>query len=290
MSQHDNLMRLMGSIASRQVEMDANSIVRLSDAEFGVFSQFGEDGIIQYLIRKCAILLSERRFVEFGVENYTEANTRFLLVNDNWSGFVMDASQENISYIKNDEISWRHDLQAAYCFVSPENLNALLKWAGFEKNLGLFSIDIDGMDYWVWEALTDVCPVIVICEYNSIFGPSAKITIPYQESFSRTKAHHSNLYFGSSLGALVHIGSLKGYCFVGSNSAGNNAFFVRKDRVGDMPVLTSEEGYIESKFRESRDEFGRLTYARGKNRLSLIEHMPVYDIETKSVRPIREIG
>lgn len=289
MSQYDNIMQLLGGIAIRQITENYSHIRSLRDAEFRVFSQFGDDGIIQYLIKQCAICLDEQRFVEFGVENYAEANTRFLLINNNWSGFVMDPSEKNIALIKNDDISWRHDLQAKCCYVTPDNINHLLVSSDFSNNIGILSIDIDGMDYWVWRALESANPVIIICEYNSVFGSKAKVTVPYDAHFNRGRAHHSNLYFGSSLAALIDLANNKGYGFVGSNSAGNNAYFVRNDRLGVLPTFTSEQGYIESKFRESRDETGRLTYVRALNRVSLIDHMPVYDLETASVVPLRHV-
>jgi hypothetical protein len=120
-------------------------IDHLYDVEFKVFSQWGDDGIIQYLIRNLDI--PNKTFVEFGVENYTESNTRFLLINNNWSGLVMDGSSENISYIKNDEIYWQYDLQAKHAFIDVDNVNDLISCAGFSEELGLLHIDIDGNDY-----------------------------------------------------------------------------------------------------------------------------------------------
>src|SRR6185503_16920025 len=215
---------------------------KLSDYEFKIFSQFGEDGIIQYLISNVEI--RKETFIEFGVENYEEANTRFLLMQNNWSGFVIDSSEKNIDSIKNSELCWRHDLKFKMGFITAENINDLVKEQGIGGEIGLLSIDIDGNDYWVWEKITVVDPVIVIVEYNSVFGKDAKITVPYDPKFERHKQHHSGLYWGASLGAFVHLAEKKGYVFVGSNSAGNNAFFVRKDRVGNLKTMTAEEGYV----------------------------------------------
>ncbi len=179
----------------------------LVDAEFKVFSQFGDDGIIQYLIH--ILNIHEASFIEFGVENYTESNTRFLLIHDNWRGLIIDGSDEHIESIKQDDISWRHDLTAVCSFVSKENINQTIRKAGFSGPIGLLSIDIDGNDYWIWECL-DVCnPVIVIVEYNSVFGVEHAITIPYQHDFQRTQAHHSNLYWGCSLRALAILAEKK---------------------------------------------------------------------------------
>src|SRR6266404_297437 len=160
---------------------DEISFPSLRDAEFKVFSQFGDDGIIQYLIHRLAPLPDS--FVEFGVENYRESNTRFLLLNNNWRGLVMDSDEDSIRYIQKDDVSWRHTLTAHCAFINRDNINDLLAEAGFTGEIGLLSIDIDGNDYWVWEKLEVVDPVIVIVEYNSIFGSDLAVTIPYDPKF-----------------------------------------------------------------------------------------------------------
>jgi hypothetical protein len=257
---------------------------KFRDVEFKCFSQFGDDGIVQYLVHMLNI--EERTFVEFGVEDYREANTRFLLVSDNWRGLVMDGSATNVARIKSDPICWRHDLTAASAFIDAENIDSLIDGAGISGDIGLLSVDIDGNDYWVWKAISVVRPVIVVCEYNSVFGPERAITIPYDPRFTRANAHYSHLYFGASLPALVALGAQKGYSFVGSNSAGNNAYFVRSDRIGSVPVLTAAEGYVCSRFRESRDETGGLSYLAGDSRLEVIRGLPVLNVETGQMEAV----
>ena len=134
----------------------------LKTVGFGAFSQFDEDGIIQFLINHLEI--KNQTFVEFGVENYEESNTRFLLINNNWQGMVMDGSEENVAYIKSDRVSRRYDLQAKCSFITKDNINDLLRQSGFGEDLGLLSIDIDGNDYWIWEAIR-FCPAAhyVVC-------------------------------------------------------------------------------------------------------------------------------
>ena len=99
----------------------------VQDVEFKVFAQFGDDGIIQYLVHHLKI--ESKTFIEFGVENYTESNTRFLLMNNNWKGLVIDGSKENIDYIKNDNIYWNYDLTAVCAFdvVAPPINKGTLK-------------------------------------------------------------------------------------------------------------------------------------------------------------------
>ena len=144
--------------------------------------------------------------------------------------------------------------------------------------IGLLSIDIDGNDYWVWDKIEVVQPVIVIVEYNSVFGKNTTVTVPYDKGFERLKQHYSGLYQGASLAAFVYLAEKKGYAFVGSNSAGNNAFFVQKNRLGNVKAMTAEQGYVESKFRESRNKNGELDFASGAERYERIKGMKVFDV------------
>jgi hypothetical protein len=262
-----------------------DNIASIQEVEFKVFSQWGDDGIIQWLIHH--IDIPHRIFIEFGVQDYRESNTRFLLMNDNWSGLVIDGSDKNIRKIIESEYYWKYDLTAKTAFVDCDNINNLLLEAGFPVEIGLVHIDIDGNDYWVWEKITCINPIIAIIEYNSIFGIDRAITIPYDKNFDRAKAHYSYLYFGASLKALHHLANRKGYGFIGCNSAGNNAFFVRKDKLNDMVKEVSlEEGYVLSKFRESRDVNGELNYLYGEDRLKVLKGLLVINIITNQIETL----
>lgn len=264
-----------------------STIKNVSDVEFKVFSQWGEDGIIQYLINK--IPIERKVFVEFGVENYTESNTRFLLMNNNWSGLIIDGNKANIDYVKSDDIYWKYNLKAICSFITRENINDLIKNANIEGDIGLLSIDIDGNDYWIFEKIDIIKPRIVICEYNSVFGVEQEVSVPYKQDFYRTKEHYSNLYFGASLLSLCKLADKKGYYFIGSTSAGNDAFFVRKDLCENLKSISPEEGYVESKFRESRDKDGKLTFVFGEDRLRLIEDKEIYDFKSSKNVTIKNL-
>ncbi|MHB8354321.1 MAG: hypothetical protein ACYDCF_07815 [Burkholderiales bacterium] len=271
----NRMQEALGRIEARQLSDLKPDQIRA--AEFTVFSQWGEDGILQHLLRHVPI--SKKVFVEFGVENYTEANTRFLLVKDNWTGLVMDGSRQNIDYIRQDDISWRFNLKAEQAFITRENINELIRCNGINGEIGVLSIDIDGNDYWVWEAIDVVTPSVVVVEYNHRFGSERAVTIPYSADFQRTKAHHSNIYFGASLAALCTLGRRKGYAFVGCNMAGVNAFFVRRDLKPDpIPELTPAEGFVGGKFRESRDDKGRLTFLDEAQEAAILEKLPLVEI------------
>jgi hypothetical protein len=278
---HDDLKLLMGRCLS-EIIIKKHDYTSLADLEFKVFSQFGDDGIVQYLAHN--LDLRHKTFIEFGVEDYSECNTRFLLQNNNWSGFVMDGSSNHMVKLKRAPLFWKHDLNAQVAFVTKENIGKLLDEAGLEwEGVDLLHIDIDGNDYWVWKEIK-LNPAIVIMEYNSIFGIDRAITIPYKPDFHRTNVHCSNLYWGASLKALHLLATAKGYEFIGCNSAGNNAYFVRKDKMNDrVRAVSLGEGYVHSKYRESRDEQGNLTYASSIKRALIIRGLPVFDIELNEV-------
>ncbi|QDT55848.1 hypothetical protein Pan44_38960 [Caulifigura coniformis] len=250
----------------------------LADHEFRIFSQFGDDGIISYLMD--LVQPESKTFVEFGVESYVESNTRFLLLKRNWRGMVMDGSDSNVETIKRSDAAWRHDLTANLAFVTAENVNELLSSSGFGGKLGLLHIDIDGNDYWVWKAINCCEPDTVIVEYNAGFGPDRAITVPYDPAFVRSKAHPSHLYYGASLSALVELGESRGYGFVGCNSAGNNAYFVKQPLPHGLRVLTPKEGFVQAKFRETRDASGQLLFKTSLEGLDLIRGLPVVDVRT----------
>ena len=276
-----------GAMASRQLR-SVDAVNTLADVEFSIFSQWGEDGIIEWLVQRLSGI--PESFVEFGVENYVESNTRFLLVNRNWSGLVMDGSEEHITFIRNDPIFWRHDLLAKRSFITSANIDDLIAEGGLVGDIGLLSVDIDGMDYWVWQSITRVKPWIVVVEYNAVYGTMHPIVTPYDPDFVRTRAHASNLYYGASIRALTHLGQAKGYTLVGSNRAGNNAFFVRNDVAGDLLPRVADTTPRPSRFREARDEAGRLTYARGASRSDLIADCTVLDIVTDRTGPLESFA
>jgi hypothetical protein len=253
--------------------------------EFKVFSQWGEDGIIQRLTK--AIEIKHKTFIEFGVEDFFESNCRFLLMKDDWKGFVVDGSNSNIQRLKASYFYWRHHLEAVAAFITKENIEETLAKSGFDADLGILSIDLDGNDFYILEAIKNFNPRILICEYNPVFGSRRKISIPYQSDFSRNNAHHSNLYWGASLAAMTHLAKTKGYSLVGTNTASTNAFYVRNDLLNDkVRVLTVEEAYSPSNYRESRDEKGNLTFVTADKRLEVIKGMTVYEVEKQALERI----
>lgn len=234
--------------------------------------------------------MSSRTFIEFGVEDYTECNTKFLLMNNRWRGLIMDGSKSNMESVKKSWYYWKYDVQAVDAFITKENINGLISGRGFDGEIGLLSIDIDGNDYWVWEQIDCVNPAIVITEFNPIFGSKAEVTIPYNKDFQRTEAHYSNLYFGMSLAAAARLANRKGYKLVCVDQMGHNAFWVRNDLMGNLPERSVQEAYRPLTFRESCDKDGRLSYLDAKAGLDLIGDCEVLDLQDGKVKKIKDVS
>ena len=267
----------IGRIECRQIRQ-TRVPEKITDVEFKVFSQWGEDGIIQYLVHETCP--KSNIFVEFGVEDYRESNTRFLLVNNNWAGLIIDGSSDHIASIRNQPIYWQRNLKATCEFVTAENINEIFKANGVSGEIGLLSIDVDGNDYWIWKAINCISPAIVICEYNFRFGADRAVTVPYNPEFKRSEAHHSMIYYGASLKALTSLANRRNYVFVGCNSAGNNAFFVRKDLKPDtVKGVSVESGFVQGKYRETRYPDGKLAYLSHHEELEIIATLPLVEVE-----------
>lgn len=257
----------------------AKTSTRLEDYEFKVFSQWGEDGIIQFLTSQ--LELDQRTFVELGVEDFFESNCRFLLMKDNWRGFVVDASHRQLRRLQSSYFYWRHPLRCRAAWLTRDNADALVAESGFDPRLGLLSLDVDGVDYHVLEALGRWQPAILIVEYNALFGCERAVSVPYDAGFVRGQRHSSNLYYGASLPAFAQLAGSRGYALVGVNSVGSNAFFVRRDRLaGRVREVALRDCFRDSSFRESRDRRGRLSFLEGDARRAAIAALPLVDVTT----------
>ena len=259
----------------------------LSQIEFKVYSQWGEDGIIDWLVNNINDI--PNTFIEFGCETYEEANTRYLLENKNWSGLIIDNNKENIRAIKSSNFIWKYDLHFINETITRENINNIISKNFKFKHIGVLSIDIDGNDYWVWKNINVIKPCIVICEYNSTFGDINSFTIPYDKKFNRSQKHYSNLYFGASIKALIDLGKSKNYKFLGTNSNGCNAFFIRTDLADIILKKIKNISIYPGKFRESRDQNNNLNFLNSNEKLEEINHLKVYDLNNEKYFKIKEL-
>lgn len=197
---------------------------KLNRYEFQAFSQVGDDGIIEEIFKR--IGTTNQYFVEFGVENGTETNSTYLLYKG-WSGLWIDGSQENISDIQRNfsGVIRENRLKAFQSFITAENIEQIFQRAQIPAEPDLLSIDIDRNDYYVWNAIRNYRPRVVIVEYNAVFRPGCDFVVPYDAGAMWDGSSHT----GASLDAFCRLAEQKGYKLVGCCFAGVNAYFVRED-------------------------------------------------------------
>ena len=196
----------------------------LNQFEFQIFSQSGEDGIIEEIFKR--IGTTNRYVVEFGVEDGGETNSTYLL-HQEWKGLWIDSSKKNKIAIEKSFCTLIHEgrLAMIQSFITAGNIESLFKQASVPAEFDLLSIDIDRNDYYVWKAITSYKPRVVIIEYNSIFRPGTDFIVKYDP----TAMWDQTSYFGASLESYCKLADEKGYKLVGCNFIGSNAFFVRQD-------------------------------------------------------------
>jgi hypothetical protein len=208
---------------------------RLRAKRFGFISQNEEDGLLLEIFRQIGI--TDSRFVEIGC-GLNGGNSGFLARECGWAGLMIDGQSDAIKkvsvlYASEDVVTECH-------LMSRENINPVLEQAGFIGEIDLLSIDVDGNDFWLWEALTVCRPRVVIIEYNWLFGSTAAVTIPYDADFLLPKAK-TRAFRGASLEAMVRLGKRKGYRLITSERV--NAVFLRDDVPSDLETLTAVLAY-----------------------------------------------
>ena len=253
--QLDRALILQGQMRAEQI-LARGKLAKLSDAGFGVFAQTDEDGILSWLIDRLGV--RNETFIEFGVHDYRESNTRYLLMTRAWRGLVIDGDPANIEAIRSDEVGFMRNLEAVASFITRENINDIIANAGFSGRVGILSVDIDGVDYWVLERINVEADIIVV-EYNDFLG-DAPVTVPYDPQFTRWSATPHGSYWGASLAAFRHLLEPRGYVFVGSNLIGINGFFVHPghaahssgDRLGTLWCIPTQHAMPETRAAGSR--------------------------------------
>ena len=198
----------------------------LSAAELRVFSQNGEDGVLAEILSRIGV--EHRYFLEFGVGDGTQCNTRFLADVLGWSGVYFECNPPEFERLRR-RLESRDDITTLQKMVTPENVNELFSEAGVPTEFDVLSIDIDGQDYWVWQAIEGIEPRVVVIEYNSTIPAAERLVEPRGYQWDKSN------FVGASLGALEKLAADKGYRLVHTELAGVNAFFVRGDLADPFP-------------------------------------------------------
>ena len=193
--------------------------------EFSGFSQNGEDGILDVLRSK--LLESNRYFIEIGAADGIDNNSAWLTISEKYRGVMIEGDHGLVARARRMVAHYSIGLQILEMFVDVDSVKSIKDNSLFD-NPDVFSLDIDGIDYYVAKALFDegFRPKIFVVEYNSVYGPDAARTIKYEENFVFTSAHSSQLYYGVSIAGWIKFFEEKGYKFITVDRNGVNAFFV----------------------------------------------------------------
>jgi hypothetical protein len=203
------------------------------------YSQADEDGIL--LVLFSVLGASTKLCVEICAGDGAECNTANLILNHGWHGLLVDGNPKLVEagrrFYSKARQTYPYPPRFVCSWVTRAGVNGLLTSNGFDGEIDLLSIDLDGVDYWIWEAIEAVTPRVVVVEYQDILGPERAWTVPYSDEFSSAsypKTEGMPNFAGASLAAFVKLGRRKGYRLVGVNRYGYNAFFVRNGLADDL--------------------------------------------------------
>jgi hypothetical protein len=241
---------------------------RLTDYGFSIYSQTDEDGILLYLF---AVLgATNRQCAEICAGDGMECNTANLLINHGWGGLLVDGDEENVQRARAFYATKRETrIYPPLCvqaWVTRDNVNDLLTSNRLAGDIDLLSLDLDGVDYWIWNAITAVSPRVVVVEYQDILGPDRSWTVPYADDFSAARYSMTRgmpNFAGASLRAFTNLAHEKGYRLVGTNRLGFNAFFVRNELGGNLvPEVPVEACFTHPKVQQGmRERFPLVAHA-----------------------------
>lgn len=208
----------------RAMAASRESLPAFSEVGFRCHSQFEEDGILLYIFGLLGT--TNRTCVEICAGNGIECNTANLILHHGWWGHLFDGDRRNVRegerFYRSSKDTFIYPPRFTHAWITAENVNELLRASGASGDIDLLSLDIDGMDYWIWNAIDSIRPRVVVCETHNVIGPGDSLTVPYDPNFRATIPD----YHSASLAAMTRLASSKGYRLVGTHRYGFNAFFV----------------------------------------------------------------
>ena len=222
----------------RQMAGEGN-LPSFNETGFRVFSQFEEDGKLLFVF---SILgMRNKTFVEIGADDGVNSNSANLYFNFGWRGVFIDGNKKSIRrgirFFNKYPHPWFYKPAFICSKVTRENVNDLIEKAGYSGETGLLSIDIDGNDYWIWDAITVIEPQVVIIETHNEFGMN-DIVVPYDPNYEYPGKHP--VYHGASPVAMTKLANRKGYRLIGANELGFNFIFVKRglaeNELPEVPV------------------------------------------------------
>jgi hypothetical protein len=283
----------LAQVQAASTRSNTREVESLAAVEFKAFSQFGEDGILNYICINIDLL--RPRILEIGAGNYSEGNSRFLVTSRSGVAVLVDSDLSLESRVAATEDRWKGPVIPLSLWVSPVNIGEILLTA--ESELGgidILSLDIDGNDYWVAEAIDFSRVMVVVVEYNPHFGAEMPVTVPRDDEFSRLSAHPSGLYYGASLRAWVDLLEARGFGYLGTNLACHNAFFVQSRWSGNFENLLARvdrslQVYMDFRVRDVRGDDNKLNYLRASSQMDRIRDLPLIQTSTREQITVADV-
>lgn len=239
-------VQILLSLKYKEIVERRSALPKFEDVEFRAFSQNGEDGILLYIFS--LIGMANRVAVEICAGNGIESNSTNLIVNHGFAGLLFDGDEKNIrtarNFFERSKDTFVFPPKIIRAWITKNNVNSLIKNNGMSGEIDLLSVDMDGVDYWIWKEISVINPRVVVVEYHEELG-FGRLTVPYADNFTK-----QGRYFGASLPAFVKLAGDKGYRLVGSNRQKFNAFFVKNGIAEDLLPEVS----IESCLRKSKPQ------------------------------------
>ncbi len=231
--------QLLLKLTYRKLIEENQPLPPLNEVGFKCSSQTDEDGILLFIFS--VVGATTKLCVEVCAGDGIECNTVNLILNHGWHGLLVDGDKANvergIQFFARSRHTYVYPPRFVCSWVTRGSVNKLLSDNGFRGEIDLLSLDLDGVDYWIWDSIENVFPRVVVVEYNDILGPDRSWTVPYADDFSARNGPATDgtpNFVGASLSAFVKLGRRKGYRLVGVNRYGYNAFFVRNGLGGDL--------------------------------------------------------
>lgn len=248
------MLQSYGTISQLQLKFMYEDLCRsgkplpkLGETGFKVFSQADEDGILLYIFS--IIGTESKKVVEICAGNGIECNAANLIINHGWLGLLVDGNGELVvqgrNFYETNRQTYIYPPTFVHAWVTQDNINTIIRENGFAGEIDLLSIDMDGMDYWIWQVLDAVQPRVVVLEYQDIIGPEKALTVSYKDDFNVDEYsinRDAPNFCGASLPAFIKLARKKGYRLVGCNRYGYNAFFI-SNSIGEkeIPEIQAKE-------------------------------------------------
>lgn len=224
----------------RQMAAAGMPLPSFGDVGFKAYSQNDEDGILLYIF---ALIGTTNRFcIELAAGDGIECNSANLILNHGFTGLLFEGDTPSVergkAFYARQAATAYFQPRFANCWIMRENIDETIQThllpgaVPASGEVDLLTVDVDGNDYWILEAIRCVVPRVIAVEFNAVWGAERAVTVPYDKGFRAEMA--PIMYCGASLLAFVKLLRGRGYRLVGLERHGFNAFFVRNDIRPDL--------------------------------------------------------